>query len=82
MAQFEPMGGFPPIIRKNYAKISGTTLESRGFGTTNIVGIGEIINSKKKGDLYLAFGSDDDNFSRVIDDMVNQASTFISKSTI
>lgn len=69
--QFEPMGGFPPIIRKQDAKISGKTLESRGFATTNIVGIDKIFTSKKKQDLYFAFGSDeDDNLSRVMNDIV------------
>jgi hypothetical protein len=57
---FEPMGGFPPIIRDTDAKISKKTLESRGFATTNIVSITNIMEKKKKKDSFIAFGSEDE----------------------
>ena len=59
--QFEPMGGFPPIIRENDTKISEKTLESRGFATTNIVSISNIMDTKKKENLYMAFGSEEED---------------------
>jgi len=46
--QFEPVGGYPPIIRVDDAKINEKTLETRGFATTNIVSISKIMDSKKK----------------------------------
>ncbi len=58
--QFVPIGGFPPIILNN-PKIKNDVLESRGFTSTNIVSINNIMNSKKKEDLFIAFGSDDEN---------------------
>ncbi|BCS83254.1 hypothetical protein QLL95_gp0869 [Cotonvirus japonicus] len=58
--QFVPMGGFPPIVKKNNKNLSSSILETRGF-SSNIVDIEKIINSKKKKDLYLAFGSDNEN---------------------
>ncbi|AGF85238.1 hypothetical protein QJ854_gp544 [Moumouvirus goulette] len=58
--QFQPMGGFPPIIRNKKNNIDDNILETRGFTTTNIVSIGDIINNKKKQDLYFAFGSDEE----------------------
>lgn len=57
--QFEPIGGFPPIIRADDAKISEKTLESRGFSTTNIVSISNIMDSKKE-NLFMAFGSEEE----------------------
>lgn len=45
--QFEPMGGFPSIIRAD-EDISEKTLESRGFATTNIVSISNIMDSKEE----------------------------------
>ncbi len=59
--QFEPVGGFPPIVRVDDVKIKDKTLESRGFATTNIVSINNIMDSKKKENLFVAFGSDDEN---------------------
>uniref|UniRef100_A0A6G6ACT3 Uncharacterized protein n=1 Tax=Borely moumouvirus TaxID=2712067 RepID=A0A6G6ACT3_9VIRU len=58
--QFRPMGGFPPIIKNNKENINDNILDTRGFATTNIVSIGDIINNKKKQDLYFAFGSDEE----------------------
>ncbi|XWV24870.1 n trans domain containing protein [Tupanvirus deep ocean] len=58
--QFEPVGGFPPIIRVDDARISEKTLESRGFATTNIVSISNIMDSKKKENLFIAFGSEEE----------------------
>lgn len=57
--QFEPLGGFPPIVRVD-DKVVEKTLESRGFATTNIVSISNIMDSKKKENLFIAFGSDDE----------------------
>lgn len=52
---FEPRGGFPPIIRIKKEDISSKTLETRGFVSSNIVSINDIMNQKKK-TLFLAFG--------------------------
>lgn len=60
MNKFRPMGGFPSIIRKD-DMISEKTLETRGFGTTNIVSINNIMNSKKKENLFSAFGSEEED---------------------
>ncbi len=57
---FEPIGGFPSIILKDN-NINKKTLESRGFSATNIVSINNIMNSKKKENLFLAFGSDEED---------------------
>lgn len=54
--QFEPLGGYPPIVRSEDSTISERTLESRGFETTKIVNIADIMQSKKKEDLYTVFG--------------------------
>ena len=54
---FEPMGGFPPIVRIN-DKPDEKTLESRGFPrfiTTDIVSIKKILE-KKKDDPFIASG--------------------------
>lgn len=71
--QFEPLGGFPPIVREDDAKISEKTLESRGFATTNIVSISNIMDSKKKENLFMAFGSqDEDGIDFVIEGMFDE----------
>jgi hypothetical protein len=59
--QFEPIGGFPPIIKIDDSGISEKTLESRGFATTNIVSINNIMDSKKKENLFIAFGSEEED---------------------
>jgi len=59
--QFRPIGGFPSIIREEDAKISNKSLESRGFATTNIVSINNIMESKKKENLFIAFGSEEED---------------------
>ena len=59
--QFEPIGGFPALIREEDAVISEKTLESRGFATTNIVDIANIMQERKKQNLYTAFGSEEEN---------------------
>ena len=59
--QFEPIGGFPPIVREEDVKIGEKSLESRGFSTTNIVSINKIMDSKKKENLFIAFGSDEED---------------------
>ena len=66
--QFEPIGGFPSIIRAEDNKIPEKTLESRGFATTNIVSINNIMDSKKKENLFMAFGSEEEDG---IDFMIN-----------
>ena len=67
--QFEPVGGFPSIIL-NDDIINEKTLESRGFAATNIVSINNIMDSKKRENFFLAFGSDeDDTMHRVVDNM-------------
>lgn len=58
--KFIPVGGFPPIVKKQ-KKIDQKTLESRGFASTNIVSINNIMNSKKKENLFTAFGSTNDD---------------------
>lgn len=57
---FEPMGGFPPIIIASEAKIEKETLEARGFPSINVVSIGNIMDTKKKGESFLAFGSEEE----------------------
>lgn len=57
---FTPSGGFPPIIPLSDNKITNEVLNTRGF-STNIVSIGDIMDSKKKENLFLAFGSEDEN---------------------
>ena len=59
--QFEPLGGFPPIIRVDDAKIGEKTLEARGFTTTNIVNISNIMDTKKKENLFIAFGTEEED---------------------
>jgi hypothetical protein len=53
--QFEPLGGFPPIVRIDDVKPVENNLGTRGFASTNIVSINNIMNSKKKGNLFIAF---------------------------
>lgn len=57
---FEPTAGFPPLVRADDTAVPEGTLESRGF-STNIVNISNIIESKKKENLFLAFGSEDED---------------------
>ena len=59
--QSDPIGGFPPIVRVEEGKISEKTLESRGFSTTNIVSINNIMDLKKKENLFVAFGTEDED---------------------
>lgn len=59
--QFKPIGGFPSIVRIGDKNISEKTLESRGFATTNIVSISNIIDAKKKENLFTAFGSEEED---------------------
>ena len=70
--QFEPIGGFPSIIRIDESDIDEKTLETRGFVTTNIVSISNIMDSKKKENLFMAFGSEDeDGVDLAIDNMLD-----------
>jgi len=57
----DPIGGFPPIVSDTETKIGEKTLESRGFATTNIVSISNIMDSKKKENLFVAFGSEEED---------------------
>lgn len=58
---FIPIGGFPPMVRANNNQINNQILNTRGFSNTNIVSIADIMNSKKKENLFIAFGSEDEN---------------------
>lgn len=71
--QFEPLGGFPPIIRLgNQKKPDDKTLESRGFASSNIVSIGNIMKAKKEQDLFIAFGSTEEEGTEfMIDNFYN-----------
>ena len=67
---FEPIGGFPSIILGNEDNIEGKVLETRGFAGTNIVSINNIMDSKKKENLFLAFGSEgEDGMHYVVENM-------------
>jgi hypothetical protein len=48
--QFEPLGGFPPLIRVEDIKTdeSKKNIGSRGFSSANIINIKNIINKQKK----------------------------------
>lgn len=75
---FEPMGGFPSFIPIEDAIPSEKGIESRGFASNNIVSIGNIMD-KKKGDLFMVFGSpqDEENMSRINDeDNINPEDIF------
>ena len=56
---FKPMGGFPPIKKKDLQTPS-KKLDTRGFVSTNIVNIGSILNSTKKDD-FITFNDDMEN---------------------
>lgn len=55
------MFGFPPIVKKKEKKISTETLESRGFSTTNIIDIADILEKKKNRESFIILGSDEEN---------------------
>lgn len=59
--QSNPIGGFPPIRIINKNAISEKTLENRGFSGTNIVSINNIMDLKKKENLFIAFGTDNED---------------------
>ena len=61
---FKPMGGFPPIDLDDIESknnFDNKTLETRGF-SASIVNVGEIVKSKKKENLFSAFGPIDDEY--------------------
>lgn len=58
---FVPYGGFPSIIRNVDESTDKKGLETRGFSTTNIVDIQNIMNTNKKTTMFLAFGPEDEN---------------------
>ena len=45
--QFEPMGGYPPIIKKSDLKPTKTTPSTRGFSSANILKIQDILKKGK-----------------------------------
>lgn len=57
MTDFEPRGGFPPIIRIKKTISDKKILKPREFAPI-VVNISNIMNSKKKEDLFTAFNSD------------------------
>jgi hypothetical protein len=49
--QFEPLGGFPPLIRVEDVKTTGDekkNVSTRGFSSANIINIRNILNQQKK----------------------------------
>lgn len=79
--EFEPIGGFPPFVRVSDNKKLNQS-EPRGFDT-NVVSISDIINSKKKENLFIAFGDDEENgltiseyFTRNFSENPNNYSTY------
>jgi hypothetical protein len=68
---FEPMGGFPPFVRKTDTTTEEKPLGLRGFSTTNIVNISNILE-KKKTNTFLALSSDEESGvdESLIDDML------------
>jgi len=45
--RFEPMGGYPPIIKKSDLKPTKTTSSTRGFSSANILKIQDILKKGK-----------------------------------
>lgn len=63
---FKPMGGFPPIKKRNL-QVPAKKLDTRGFVSSNIVNIGNILNSTKKED-FISFNDEtEDGISGIID---------------
>lgn len=58
---FDPIGGMIAIVRVEDPEVTEKTLESRGFATTNIVNISDIMEAKKKENLFIAFGSEEED---------------------
>ena len=58
---FKPRGGFPSIVRKEEADTSGKSMETRGLSKSNIVSINNIMESKKKENLFIAFGTEEED---------------------
>jgi len=56
--QFEPVGGFPPIVRIDDIKVDPSTLEIRGFASTNLVNIKDIITTQKKKNVFMSMDND------------------------
>lgn len=67
---FEPKGGFPSLVRKEDTEITEKTLETRGF-STNIVNIGDIMESKKKENLFIAGFEEEDAIDYAIENMLD-----------
>jgi hypothetical protein len=59
--RFKPRGGFPSIILTDEAEPNEKTTDVRGFSTNNIVSINNIMESKKKENLFIAFGTEDED---------------------
>lgn len=59
--QFEPVGGYPPLYRKDDANTDKKIPETRGYGNTSIVKISDIMNYQKKTKFLSAFGTEDED---------------------
>ena len=64
---FKPKGGFPSIVRKIYNKTEDDKIPtSRGFSDRKrIIDISQILENKKRENLFLAFGDDEEGNSNV-----------------
>lgn len=69
--EFIPIGGFPSIVRKEDTHVNKNITESRGFGTTNIVNIADIMGSKAKEQMFIAFGTDQKEEGGILSDDVD-----------
>jgi len=68
--QFEPLGGFPPLVRVEDIKITDNekkNVSTRGFSSTNIINIRNILNKQKKTYTEGKFDSDDMLFNDPIE---------------
>lgn len=65
---FEPIGGYPPIIRLS-DDIDEQQLEVRSFSNPNFVDIKNIISTKKK-DVFLKFGVNEEGLDQMYDSLV------------
>jgi hypothetical protein len=77
---FTPVGGFISIVRTEDTTLKKNVLENRGFSSTNIVSIAEIMNYKKKKDILDAFGQDNVEAGILTNDIDLMDSIFFSES--
>jgi hypothetical protein len=64
---FEPIGGYPPIIKKVNTVENDVDLEKRGFQTTNFLSISKILENNRKTTFSDAFGPEDGVSSKYFD---------------